>query len=1056
MTNLGFAIRTVAGFALMIGGAAQAQRISPTNTGAVDGSVYTLVGSTAGAIRHEDNKGPHRLMVRDFKVHLATTANPLVATAITDAFGRYYFHNIPGGVYQLCWGDPGWVAGCASPAITVNGNVNYPDAQAVVPAVGSKGGKTVGAVWGRVPLADHGSSWFRDNYFAPEHAAQVTAATVANVPISKVLTNTAGEYILTDIPYDTTRITARLDGGLKIAIVTGATLASGAPVDLALPNGRPLIDSVTVMNGKTSARDVPVGATLKVVAMARDPDGDPLTYEFKPAGADGTVASSSGNAAVWKLDANPGIKTMYVLISDGRGGYSEGSTSVHAGGSTAQISGKVVSGNAPVKGASIVINGLNFVGGADGAFTGKVRISNRYVVTASRMGFVPASAIYDRASAYQVFHLVPTVVVRGDASKPLRIVDERHRSNTPYRAAAAFEVDPAVLVNAKGEKVRGGLVGETANIDIANAEMPGDFGAITNGRQSNLISFGAVYAGVRDSAGNPLQIAKGGSATLTLPVPMNMPKPPAKIVIWTYNEKTGYWEDLGERGLLNAAHSAYVAKIVHLSVKNTDIEKTTASCIRILLDNIDRNVLKARISFVSGPTPFVQQPEFVLGDALNAVERLPQNDVVNIAILDATTSAPVGVAQLLDANQQVLAGNNVNTGPSTPDFWPPPPYANCVTTSVRLQVPSGPYTTIPFLTFYDGIGDLATTEGYYQALDPGLSHDGVGHWSGGTHDTLGNWWLQAGFDPVTGAAADEKHEAYLNYNDLGFGRDMHVRKDGSGNVFAYVTNYGNHDQSPANADLANTADKTLAIATVAMESRAVGGVTGKVISFWVYQGGSATGPLLNSADLDGFGQKFVPQLCQTCHGGTPYGPANVNSPTLLEYSLHASLGSAYAASLREFDTGSFRYPGGGSTPAAADVPIFNQLNGLVRDSGPAAPIVDLINGWDPGGPTNNPPNLSYSPAGWSTHTDLYQNVVAKSCRTCHVSFDTSTFGDVTWDSYNGFKNRHGTIQSFACGDSKFMPHALITYRNFWLNTPHAPTFLGSFSAGDWVSFGGCQ
>ncbi|MDC0710297.1 hypothetical protein POL68_17610 [Stigmatella sp. ncwal1] len=41
---------------------------------------------------------------------------------------------------------------------------------------------------------------------------------------------------------------------------------------------------------------------------------------------------------------------------------------------------------------------------------------------------------------------------------------------------------------------------------------------------------------------------------------------------------------------------------------------------------------------------------------------------------------------------------------------------------------------------------------------------------------------------------------------------------------------------------------------------------------------------------------------------------------------------------------------------------------------------------------------------------------------------------------------------------KSMPHALTTYRNFWLsNGPHQPTGLGLFTAADWAAFpGGCQ
>src|SRR5262249_26854142 len=151
----------------------------------------------------------------------------------------------------------------------------------------------------------------------------------------------------------------------------------------------------------------------------------------------------------------------------------------------------------------------------------------------------------------------------------------------------------------------------------------------------------------------------------------------------------------------------------------------------------------ARISYDSGGTPFAQVPEFVLGDSLNAIYRLPQNTNVKLTILDASNNSVINNAQVLDANQHVLANNIVNTGPRTPNFWPPTPYETCVSTSVRLAVPVGSISRIPFLSFM-GVGSDAQAQGYYKALDAGLTFSG-GNWSGGTHSTLGDWWAQAGY-----------------------------------------------------------------------------------------------------------------------------------------------------------------------------------------------------------------------------------------------------------------------------------------------------------------------
>jgi hypothetical protein len=330
------------------------------------------------------------------------------------------------------------------------------------------------------------------------------------------------------------------------------------------------------------------------------------------------------------------------------------------------------------------------------------------------------------------------------------------------------------------------------------------------------------------------------------------------------------------------------------------------------------------------------------------------------------------------------------------------PYANCKTASVRLPLPEGSVSRIDFLQFYAGVGALDQAVGYYKGLDPAMvftadaTSPNGGTWSGGNHSTLGAWWALAGFD-TNGAAADEARAPYLNYNDLGFGRDMHIRKAANGDVFAYVTNYGAADQNPTNADLAQTANKSAALATVAMEAAALTGVTGRVVKFWVYQGGSATGALLNSADLDGFGQKYVPQLCQTCHGGSLYSPITATAPTAAELSLRPGLSSSVGASFREFDVGSFRYAGNSPTPDQALITAFNTLNDFVKDSGPQGAILELIDGWHPTGtPQTTAPNLAFTPPGWTgdpQREQLYHDVVAKSCRTCLFAIRAATHDD---------------------------------------------------------------
>ena len=214
--------------------------------------------------------------------------------------------------------------------------------------------------------------------------------------------------------------------------------------------------------------------------------------------------------------------------------------------------------------------------------------------------------------------------------------------------------------------------------------------------------------------------------------------------------------------------------------------------------------------------------------------------------------------------------------------------------------------------------------------------------------------------------------------------------------------------------------------------------------------------LINSANLDGFGEKFVPNLCINCHGGEKYFPKNVAAPTATEVALRPLVGPAIGASFREFDTDSFRYPNGAVSLPPALRQQFHQLNQLVKATNPQQAIVDLVTEWTKGLPID-PPNTSFVPTAWTVSNDtkqLYQQVVAKNCRTCHVALGPT----LSWATYEQFKDRHLAILPDVCGPNKVMPHALMAYRNFWLSAgPRRPEVLSKFSAPGWMPFaGGCK
>ena len=352
----------------------------------------------------------------------------------------------------------------------------------------------------------------------------------------------------------------------------------------------------------------------------------------------------------------------------------------------------------------------------------------------------------------------------------------------------------------------------------------------------------------------------------------------------------------------------------------------------------------------------------------------------------------------------------------------------------NVPPPSGYPPTPPFLTFLNTGTDQSAA--YYKNVDP---QD--------LRTTLGNWWKNAGFSATDGSGGIAQ-AAYLNWNDLGFGRDMHFNRVGN-NVYAWVTNYGCPDNNPTNADLAAKPDTSLAVATVCMEYAPVEGSTTPIVKFFVYAGGVPASGLTGAADLDEWGVKYVPNLCQVCHGGpSPYsGGTNVN------------LGSSFIP----FDLALLRYPKSSVTPPASDLPAYYTMNRTIADyTKPRQPIIDLVNGWYL--PLNTPPtqNNNYVPGAWQASTSvpataagLYSNVVVPGCRTCHYSMSA----DISWHTYDSFLDDRTMIQSYVCDANPYMPHAAVTYINFWTNAGGFPTsppqYLGAYSDTNWTTFGGC-
>ena len=1008
----------------------------PAGTGGgVHGSVY---------FRAQVGPRPLDIFLPDLKVVLHDAGSGTDSPAVTtDAFGRYAFPPQPAGTYELRWAaQAGWPAGKHSDPIVIGSVTHYPAPARVV----ADDRSTV--VFGRVTFGGGAPAFYADEWFRIQEAATVKVSTARREAVlaPPVRANAEGLYAIAGLPrgegFSVTAQAGAANTTRAVAVEAATASKGGVNLDIALPNRRPLLlDLVPVASGTRILTANP-GERIGLRAIASDPDGDGLTFTWKVGPGFGKL-EGTGADAQWTLPDAAGRAVAYAQVADGRGGYAQRQIDFVVGRKTARFSGRVLDGEAPVTEAVVSVGGVTGKSGKNGMFVVDAPLAQRYVVNARKPGYALLSRVFDTGADGLTLSLVRAQAQKVDPTKAIVLVDERPELKRSGRQGARVSVPAGALVDGRGAKPQGTLDAYLATYDLARGETPGDWGALEDGKEANLVSVGAGFVEFRDAAGTVFNLAPGTTARIDVPLaPHTRGALPPGTQLWSYDEADGFWKPAGK--MERAEQGEYASgSVSHFSSFNADYKAGPSTCLKFLLYPPLPTGIDLRITDPTG-TVFSQAYQFTLHDGLNAAFRVPANTNVKLDLFDAN-SVLIPDVVLEEVPGTALPTNVVNTGPPATTPFPPEPYEPCKLVILRQDVQTTPSV---FLTF-KGVGDAATANGYYAGVDPN-----------GLRTTLGQWWTTNGFD-ASGNATGEVRTSYLNNNDLGSGRDMHFLAGANGKLAAYVTNYGAFDQNPVNAYLA--ANKINPGATVCMEYSPIEGQSNYVVKFFVFagNGNGANAPQVPSANLDGFGEKFVPNLCLNCHGGS-YSPSNPASPTAAELDMKSSF--------RELDTATYRFPSGLFQPTPAEKAAFHQQNDLVKalhpgqgsppNAGTRQAIRDLITGWYQAG--NDDQDNTWTPNDWlgQPQQGLYHDVVAGSCRTCHVAFDddSSQFG-IQWTTYAQLKFRRssGLLADYVLCQSRFMPHAVVTWRNFWLSSnPHKPAALRDYQDGtNWPQIGSC-
>lgn len=145
-------------------------------------------------------------------------------------------------------------------------------------------------------------------------------------------------------------------------------------------------------------------------------------------------------------------------------------------------------------------------------------------------------------------------------------------------------------------KVKSEMVYLDPNNERFSEMMPGgDLAAVrTDNSSAQLVSYGMTDLNMYAENGDKLQLKDGCKAKLTFPIPAGMGEnPPASIPLWSFNEKTGLWEEEGSASLQG---NVYVGEVAHFSWVNLDYPEKQGTVYGYVKDDTGKVLPGVRLS----------------------------------------------------------------------------------------------------------------------------------------------------------------------------------------------------------------------------------------------------------------------------------------------------------------------------------------------------------------------------------------------------------------------------------------------------------------------------
>ena len=172
---------------------------------------------------------------------------------------------------------------------------------------------------GVIRLSDRSLCYYNNPFFGKRVFPLIEYTDIHNNSSSSA----ASQLGLYEVPFTTNigdRIRVTCEGLVVEHTLDQADIDSER-FDIVLANRRPLVAPLVARLGGQAVKGVPAGATVTISLAASDPDSDPLHYSW--GATNGTATNINAPQATWTLPNSRGLHFLYVLVSDGRGGYVE-------------------------------------------------------------------------------------------------------------------------------------------------------------------------------------------------------------------------------------------------------------------------------------------------------------------------------------------------------------------------------------------------------------------------------------------------------------------------------------------------------------------------------------------------------------------------------------------------------------------------------------------------------------------------------------------------------------------------------------------------------------